>query len=240
MIDTLGSLSLGGALMVAIVGVVASIVAARTGRTRPLGVARWSLGGMAILFTVAAGALVAAFLKDQFQFEYVRGYSEQALPFGYKLAAFWAGQEGSLLLWAWMLAVMCAIAVFGHRKQTGPDHAIAVGVMTLVCGFFAVLLVFATSPFALVEGAVPADGHGLIGVSWKAAIVALGEDLDLVTIGGDQIDPTVSIYVACVQARMVEMDLDLASRDERTGSRWHVVVGPTTDFESRYDFALRC
>ncbi len=161
MIETIGPLSLGGALMIAIVGVVASIFAARRGTSRPLSVARWSIFGMAVLLSIAYVALMAAFLMDQFQFEYVRSYSEHALPFGYKLAAVWAGQEGSLLLWAWMLTVMCSIAILGYRNEKGPDHAIAVGVMTIVCGFFAVLLVFATDPFALVEGAIPANGRGL-------------------------------------------------------------------------------
>lgn len=161
MISDIGPLSLDLAICVAIGGILASFISARRQSLVWLRVARWSIGGIAILFSVASAALLVAFLNNQFQFESVLAYSERALPAGYKLAAFWAGQEGSLLLWAWMLGILCIIAVIGFRKETGKEQAIAVGTLATVCGFFAILLVFAADPFKLVEGQVALDGRGL-------------------------------------------------------------------------------
>lgn len=161
MISDIGPLSLDLAICVAIGGMLASFISARRQSLVWLRVARWSIGGIAALFTIASAALLIAFLNNQFQFEAVLAYSERALPAGYKLAAFWAGQEGSLLLWAWMLGILCFIAVIGLRRQTGTDHAITVGTLAAICGFFAVLLVFAADPFKIVDGPVALDGRGL-------------------------------------------------------------------------------
>jgi len=35
----------------------------------------------------------------------------------YKFAAWWGGQEGSLLLWSWLLAIYSAVAVFTNRRK---------------------------------------------------------------------------------------------------------------------------
>ncbi|SDE55367.1 cytochrome c biogenesis protein CcsA [Sporomusa acidovorans] len=53
----------------------------------------------AIFSILAAAFLVYAILTDQFQYNYVWSYSAASLPLFYKLAVFWAGQEGSFLLW---------------------------------------------------------------------------------------------------------------------------------------------
>src|SRR5919197_2652021 len=52
---------------------------------------------------VAAVVLLAAFARDDFSFAYVADHSSHSLPLGYSLAAFWGGQEGSLLLWLLIL-----------------------------------------------------------------------------------------------------------------------------------------
>ena len=54
----------------------------------------------AAICSLASGAvLYALFLGDHFEVAYVAGYSSKALPLLYKLSAFWAGQQGSFLLW---------------------------------------------------------------------------------------------------------------------------------------------
>ena len=58
------------------------------------------------MFTLAALVLLGALIDGDFRLTYVARFTERALPTGYKLAAFWAGQEGSLLLWGWLIAAM--------------------------------------------------------------------------------------------------------------------------------------
>ena len=116
MIEAIGNISLSAAVLAAALTVLACVAAARFNSNAWRSAANWLMGLIAVLFTVASGALLTAFINSDFRFEYVASYSEKALPLGYKIAAFWAGQEGSLLLWAWLLAVLCLIAVFGFRK----------------------------------------------------------------------------------------------------------------------------
>ncbi len=75
--------------------------------------ARWNrLGetarraGIASFVTLccAAFALVWAAFTNDFSVEYIRAHSNIALNPAYKFAALWSGQEGSLLLWAWLLS----------------------------------------------------------------------------------------------------------------------------------------
>ncbi|HWO57745.1 MAG TPA: cytochrome c biogenesis protein CcsA [bacterium] len=108
------------------------------------------------LLSAALVLLLVAFLADQFQFAYVAHNSSLAQELFYKISAVWAGQEGTFLLWAWMVAVM---AVFVIRRG-GEYHRWAM-VYVLATQAFLMLLLFVRSPFAPVEGGVPADGSGM-------------------------------------------------------------------------------
>ncbi len=60
---------------------------------------------LSVLFTfLASFTLVYYFLTDYFKVEYVASYSSRALPAFYKFTAFWAGSDGSLLLWSLILS----------------------------------------------------------------------------------------------------------------------------------------
>ncbi len=160
MIGALGQWSLTLAVLASTVGLLATVYAARFDVAGPLRLARLMLAGMAVCFTTASAALMLAMVNDQFQFQYVSSYSEKALPLGYKLAAFWAGQEGSLLLWAWLLGAMSAAAAYIHRAGMVRGQAALLGTLLLVSGFFAMLMVFAANPFAVLPHP-PLDGRGL-------------------------------------------------------------------------------
>jgi len=157
-------------LAAAILASAGALVAAVAGR---VGAARALVAAVLALFTLSSAALLAAILGDQFDLAYVAHYSERALPIGYKLAAFWAGQAGSLLLWAWMIAALGTVAVFTLRKTSVAQQAGACGTLAVILGFFAALMLFVSdaNPFAplLVEdpathemiATAPPDGHGL-------------------------------------------------------------------------------
>src|SRR5690348_13567667 len=48
---------------------------------------------------VAAGLLVAAFVRNDFSLTYVAQHSSRELPLVYRLSGLWSGESGSLLLW---------------------------------------------------------------------------------------------------------------------------------------------
>jgi cytochrome c-type biogenesis protein CcmF len=123
------------------------------------------------LLTAAGVAMVIAILNDDFRLAYVASYSERALPTGYKLAALWAGQEGSLLLWAWLLAALASLAVALRRKDEPQHQAPAVAILAAICAAFAAMLLLAANPFQLGR-VVQADGEGLNPMLQNPAMVA--------------------------------------------------------------------
>ena len=80
-------------------------------RTRHDAVRRSGLwaGAASVLALSATGlVLLWALLTKDFGFDYVAQYCDKLLPWQYALAAFWVGQAGSLLLWAWFVAMLAA------------------------------------------------------------------------------------------------------------------------------------
>ena len=58
--------------------------------------------------------LFCAFAGYDFSLEYVARYSDRFLPLFYRLTAFWAGQEGSLLFWALCTGIFGLIFLFSR------------------------------------------------------------------------------------------------------------------------------
>jgi cytochrome c-type biogenesis protein CcmF len=108
---------------------------------------------------VAVVVLLTALARHDFSFTYVAQHTSRELPLGYTLTAFWGGQEGSLLLWLFVLCGYSVAAVLTARRAGREVLAWVVPVLALVGTFFALLLAFVASPFA--TQAAPADGAGL-------------------------------------------------------------------------------
>jgi cytochrome c-type biogenesis protein CcmF len=108
---------------------------------------------------VAAGVLLAALERHDFSFAYVAEHINRNLPLGYKLSAFWGGQEGSLLLWLTILTGYAALAVWLNRRRR-ELVAWVVPVLAGVATFFAFMLCFVSSPFDTAPA--PADGAGMV------------------------------------------------------------------------------
>src|SRR5260370_20654228 len=67
------------------------------------------------LLTLASGILIASLIRGDFRISYVASHSNKAMPILYKFAAWCGGQDGSLLLWAWLLSSSPAVLVCLHR-----------------------------------------------------------------------------------------------------------------------------
>jgi len=118
--------------------------------------------GMAsfVAVTAAAFALVWSVFSDDFSITYILEHSNRALPAAYKFSALWSGQEGSLLLWAWLLAAYGFVLRLTHKTDV-KLYAYAGTILAGVQAFFLAILCFAAPPFALFLGAIPDDGNGL-------------------------------------------------------------------------------
>ncbi|MFG0286302.1 MAG: heme lyase CcmF/NrfE family subunit [Phycisphaerales bacterium JB039] len=159
MIEQLGNYSLMATFLAALLGVLGGLAA-----WRDRGLLKWTriaVIATAPLLTIASIALLAALLTSDTRFAYVASHSERAMPIQFKIAAFWAGQEGSILLWAWMVTVMGVIATLSRRKLDAPGEPITLATLSVVNAFFAALLLFAANPFELVPGGAAVEGRGL-------------------------------------------------------------------------------
>ncbi|GAC1659150.1 MAG: heme lyase CcmF/NrfE family subunit [Candidatus Dormibacteraceae bacterium] len=107
---------------------------------------------------IASAALEAALLSHDFVITYVATHSDLATPTPLLAAAFYGGQEGSLLYWTLVLAVIGAASLAGIGGGRLPAYA--TGVLSLVLGFFLLVLNFVASPFATLPF-TPQDGTGL-------------------------------------------------------------------------------
>ena len=113
-----------------------------------------------IAVTGAAFALVWSVFANDFSITYILEHSNRALPAPYKFAALWSGQEGSLLLWAWLLAGYGFVLRLLHKTDV-KLYAYAGTILAGVQVFFLAVVNFAAPPFSLLKGAIPDDGNGL-------------------------------------------------------------------------------
>lgn len=133
-------------------------------------------------YVMLLGALGAAVILSrlifthQFQYNYVWSNSSRDLPAKYLFSAFWAGQEGSFLLWTVMIAIVGVIALHTSRRFEGPVMAILglcqAFMISMIVGLKFGAFHIGSSPFSLLAerfpdapflaaGGVPPDGNGL-------------------------------------------------------------------------------
>ena len=136
-------------------GAAGDLPAERVGETaRRAGLASF------VAVTCAAFALVWASYTNDFSVSYILHHTNRSLHPAYKFSALWSGQEGSLLLWAWLLATYGFVLRLRHKV----DIRLSAYASTILAGvqvFFLLLLNFAAPPFAIEPGPVAVDGHGL-------------------------------------------------------------------------------
>jgi cytochrome c-type biogenesis protein CcmF len=148
------------ALALCAYGIGASLYGVRTGRVEFSESGRRSVYALAGVLTVAMAVLEIAFLGNNFAFNAVADTSSRSTPAFYRAAAVWASQEGSLLLWAWLMSLWSSLALFLTRKRLRDVAAYATAIMLGFGGFFVGLMVFYANPFATTNP-VPPEGVGL-------------------------------------------------------------------------------
>ncbi|HEY6414529.1 MAG TPA: heme lyase CcmF/NrfE family subunit [Edaphobacter sp.] len=116
--------------------------------------------GSFVALSCAAFALVWASFTNDYSVSYILHHTNKDLNTAYKFSALWSGQEGSLLLWAWLLSAYGFVLRMRHKV----DVRLSAYASTILAGiqvFFLLLLNFAAPPFAIQPGPVAQDGFGL-------------------------------------------------------------------------------
>jgi cytochrome c-type biogenesis protein CcmF len=156
----LGHFALILALAVALVQGTLPLVGAARGDDRLMALGRTAALTQAALVLVSFAALTQAYVTSDFSVVNVVANSHSAKPLLYKISGVWGNHEGSMLLWALILAVFgAAVALFGANL---PDtlRARVLGIQALIGVGFLAFLLFTSNPFERVFPAPP-DGNGL-------------------------------------------------------------------------------
>ena len=147
MFPELGQFALLLALVVACVQTLLPLVGAQRGIAAWMDVARPAAYAQLLCLGFAFVALTHAFVTQDFSVRYVASNSNSLLPMAYRFSAVWGSHEGSLLLWALVLALWTgAVAAFSRSL---PRHVVArvLGVMGVVAVGFLAFLIFTSNPF---------------------------------------------------------------------------------------------
>ncbi|MHB1125818.1 MAG: heme lyase CcmF/NrfE family subunit [Bacillota bacterium] len=156
----IGYLSIVLGLVVSIYTLVAFLASIRTGNERLARSARGGVLAVALLSTLASVILIYFLVTSNFSLKYVAEYTNTSLPLFYKFAAFWAGNAGSMLLWAWILSIFTAMVVYSKRHQNNPTIPYVAIILSINSIFFLTMLGFVSNPFVKLSTAV-LDGSGL-------------------------------------------------------------------------------
>jgi len=160
MIPEIGQFSLILALCMALILAVLPVIGAARAIPGWIAVARPSAYVQLLLVLIAYGCLTWSFINNDFSVAYVAHNSNTALPLLYKISGVWGAHEGSLLLWALVLALWTgAVSRFSRGV---PDDMVArvLGVMGMVSVGFLLFLLLTSNPFERIFPS-PLEGRDL-------------------------------------------------------------------------------
>jgi cytochrome c-type biogenesis protein CcmF len=126
------------------------------GRSDLLPMARSAYAAFATSVVSASVVLMMLLLQHRFDVSYVNSYSSLDLPLHFLISTFWAGQEGSFLLWCFWGALIGLFVWRSAKEQEAPV------MMVYIATFLGIIAILCKqSPFKLLPPPVPEDGVGL-------------------------------------------------------------------------------
>jgi len=153
-----------GALLAALVmGGFATLLSFWAGRQENavmIQVGRRAFYAVAAMVVVASAVLETALLTHDFSIAYVVEHTDLSTATPLVAAAFYGGQEGSLLYWTLILCVLGSASLLASAALGLRLSAYAAGILAATATFFLVVLVLVASPFDVLS-LTPPDGLGL-------------------------------------------------------------------------------
>ncbi len=150
-----GVAAIWGALLAGLAS-VATYLAVDRGRRDLLPLARTTYSAFTACVVAASAILMTLLLQHRFDVSYVNSYSSADLPLHFLVSTFWAGQEGSFLLWCFFGSL---IGLFVWRSAKEQEAPVMVVYLSTFLGIIAILC--KQSPFKYLPPPTPADGVGL-------------------------------------------------------------------------------
>jgi cytochrome c-type biogenesis protein CcmF len=163
--ENIGALAILLAFCFAVFSVIASLVGKFARRPFLVLSAERAVYSIWALLTVASGILIYSLIQGDFRLAYVAMHSNRSMAAIYKFTSWWGGQEGSLLLWSWLLASYATVVVYRNRRKFRDMMPYVTAVLMTTQTFFLILIAFVASPFQVLvagKGIVDVgDGQGL-------------------------------------------------------------------------------
>jgi len=163
--ENIGALAILVSFCLAVFAIAASLAGKYTRRPFLVISAERAVYAIWVLITVASGILVYSLITGDFRLVYVAAHSNKDMSTVYKFTAWWGGQEGSLLLWSWLLSTYSAIIVFTNRRKFREMMPLVTSILMTVLAFFIGMITFVASPFRVLmagRGIIDVgDGNGL-------------------------------------------------------------------------------
>ena len=156
----LGAMALWIGLALSVYAALGSVLGQLRGAPALVESARRAVYVLALAMLVATLCLIGSFINRDFEVAYVAAHSNRAMPDIYTWVAFYAGNEGSLLYIALVLAAMAAIALRWAPAATRDTLPYTTAALMVIQTFFIAVMGFMANPFDRLPF-IPPDGEGI-------------------------------------------------------------------------------
>ena len=158
MLNNIGETLLFISFLAGLIGLYSYFVGIRKKSNLLVFIGTRSILAIFALLSISVLVLIYLLTTKDYSNAYVAKNISNDLSFIYSIAALWAGQEGSLLLWSWILSLYTLTIRFSKPfKSLLPSSE---SVSLFILSFFIFLIVFVESPFDTL-GTIPLNGRGL-------------------------------------------------------------------------------
>ena len=158
MLNNIGETLLFISFLAGLIGLYSYFVGIRKKSNLLVSIGTRSILAIFALLSISVLVLIYLLTTKDYSNAYVAKNISNDLSFIYSIAALWAGQEGSLLLWSWILSLYTLTIRFSKPfKSLLPSSE---SVSLFILSFFIFLIVFVESPFDTL-GTIPLNGRGL-------------------------------------------------------------------------------
>ncbi len=160
MTAVLGSVAILLASVAALTGIGLLLRGRARRGERLIDLGRWMAVAVFAAVTLAVVALEVALVGFDFSVRYVAMNVNSGTPLLFRIIGLWGALEGSILLWAWVLAGATALVAVRYRGRYPETVPLALALLLGIAAFFLLLMLGPANPFVRLIPA-PAEGRGL-------------------------------------------------------------------------------
>ena len=136
------------AMLLALASAVVLLGGVKGRRERLVNAGYLMVFGTTIALTLCIAIILVYFVTENYSLAYVvSNYpnTDSALKPLYEVSAVWAGRQGSLLLWTWLISVFGSVVAWKRMHATDDLSSSALAVVQVIVALFAATLVFSES-----------------------------------------------------------------------------------------------